>query len=55
MLGSQARLGVTWAPTTTPIPNDGANMTVHRELGHGSHGMTRCDPGHSSMTVYMPL
>jgi hypothetical protein len=55
MLGSRVQLGVTRAPTATPIPNDETNTTVHSEQERRSHGTTRHDPGHSTMMVSTPL
>jgi hypothetical protein len=33
---SRAQMGVTWVPTTTPIPNDGINTIVHSNGGMGA-------------------
>jgi hypothetical protein len=50
-----ARREATGALTTTPIPADGTDMTVHSEQERGNRILTQHDPGYSTTTTSIPL
>jgi hypothetical protein len=50
-----ARQGATGVPTTAPILTDGTNMTAQSEQERGNRALTQHDPGHSTMTMSIPL
>jgi hypothetical protein len=50
-----AKPRATGALTASPIPTDGTEMTVHSEQEHGNRTLIQHDPGHSTMTISIPL
>jgi hypothetical protein len=43
------------APTMTPTPTDGTDVTVHSQQEHGDRALTQCDPSHSTTMIFIPL
>jgi hypothetical protein len=42
-------------PTAALAPTDGTYVIVHSQEEHGSHALTKCDPGHSTTTTSILL